>query len=143
MYAGVTVHINCYRNDRGDHVLVVEDDASRFLFDVIETDASSAAGSFDLPKSVSEQLDSPMPILEDITDHGSEFMNSRHDDRPDLDREFERYLLERTLRTFSVKSGDRSRTARSSGSFRPTRNSASDSNHSRSFSTSTTRCDRI
>ena len=33
------------RNDRGDQVLVVEDDASRYTFDLIETDRSSAAAS--------------------------------------------------------------------------------------------------
>lgn len=70
-YAGVTVHLDWYRNDRGDHVLAVENDASQFVFDIIETDRSSVAASVELLDSVQEQLDTPVPILEVITDQGS------------------------------------------------------------------------
>ena len=51
-YAGIKVHMDWYRNDRGDHVLAVEDDASRYVFDMIETDRSSAAARVELLDSV-------------------------------------------------------------------------------------------
>jgi putative transposase len=37
-YAGVTVHMDWYCNERGQQVLAVEDDASRRVFDMIETE---------------------------------------------------------------------------------------------------------
>ncbi len=73
-------------------MLAVEDDASRYIFDLIETDSSSAAASVELLDSVCEQWEWPVPILEVITDHGSEFVNTRQDERPDLDHAFEGYL---------------------------------------------------
>lgn len=91
-YAGVTVHMDWYRNEQGDHVLAVEDDASRYVFDLIETDRSSAAASVELLDHVYRANHRPVPILEVITDHGSEFVNTRQDDRPDLDHTFEGYL---------------------------------------------------
>jgi len=54
-------------------VLAVEDDASRRVFDMIETDASSTNQSVELLDSVRTENDAPVPILEAITDHGSEF----------------------------------------------------------------------
>ena len=100
-YAAVTVHMDWYHNDRGQQVLAVEDDASRRVFDMIETDSSSASQAVELLASVDEEFDSPVPVLEVITDHGSEFVNPRQDDRPCLDHEFERYLhdndIEHTL----------------------------------------------
>jgi len=80
-----TVHMDWYQNDRGDQVLGVEDDALRFIFDMIETDSSSAETSVELLDSVCQNWDSSVPILEVITDHGSEFVNMHQDDRPCLD----------------------------------------------------------
>jgi len=97
-YAGVTVHMDWYQNDRGDDVLGVEDDASRFVFDMIETDGSSAAKSVDLLDSVREEFETTVPILEVITDHGSEFVNPRTDERPCLDHAFEGYLHDHGIR---------------------------------------------
>lgn len=97
-YAGVTVHLDWYRNDRGDHVLAVEDDASRYVFDLIETDRSSAAASVELLDRVYQAHRRPVPILEVITDHGSEFVNTRQDDRPDPDHTFEGYLHENEIK---------------------------------------------
>lgn len=37
-YTGVTLHMDWYRNHRDDYVLAVEDDASGYVFDLIETD---------------------------------------------------------------------------------------------------------
>ena len=91
-YAGVTVHMDWYHNEQGQQVLAVEDDASWRVFDMINTDASSASQSVEFLDSVREELDTPVPILEVITDHGSEFINTRRDDRPCLDHPFERYL---------------------------------------------------
>ena len=88
----VTVHMDWYQNDRGQQVLAVEDDASRRVFDMIETDSSSTIHALELLDRVDEEFDSPVPILEVITDHGSEFVNPRQDDRPCLDHEFERFL---------------------------------------------------
>ena len=87
-----------YRNDRGDQVLAVEDDASRYVFDMLETDRSSAAASVELLDSVQEELDTPVPIMEVITDHGSEFVNPRQDERPDPDHEFEGYPHEHCIK---------------------------------------------
>lgn len=97
-YAGVTVHMDWYQNDRGDHVLGVEDDASRFVFDMIETERRSAATSVELLDSVREEFEATVPILEVITDHGSEFVNPRQDERPCLNHEFERYLHDHDIR---------------------------------------------
>jgi putative transposase len=97
-YAGVTVHMDWYQNERGDHVLGVEDDASRFVFDMIETDSSSAAVSVDLLDSVREDFETDVPILEVITDHGSEFVNPHQDERPCLDHDFEGYLHEHDIK---------------------------------------------
>jgi putative transposase len=82
----VTVHLDWYRNDRGQQVLAVEDDASRRVFDMIETDSSSASQAVELLVNAVEEFDDPVPILEVITDHGSEFVNPRQNDRPCLDR---------------------------------------------------------
>ena len=97
-YAGVTVHMDWYTNEQGQQVLGVEDDASRRVFDMVETDSSSASQSVDLLDSVREELDAPVPILEVITDHGSEFINTHHDDRPCLDHTFEQYLHENDIK---------------------------------------------
>ena len=91
-HAAVTVHMDWYHNDRGQWCLAVEDDASRRVFDMIETDSSSATTSVELLKTVCEEYETPVPILEVITDHGSEFINTHQDDRPCLDHEFERFL---------------------------------------------------
>lgn len=47
---------------------------------------------------VHEGFEIPVPILEVITDHGSEFVNLYQDERPCLDHEFERYLHEHDIR---------------------------------------------
>ena len=104
-YAGVTVHMDWYHNDRGEQVLAVEDDASRRVFDMIETDSSSAHASVELLDSVGQNWDSPIPILEVITDHGSEFINTRQDERPCLDHEFERYLHDNDIKHSLCKVG--------------------------------------
>jgi transposase InsO family protein len=96
-YAGVTVHMDWYYNDRDQQVLGVEDDASRRVFDMFETDASSAEASVDLLDSVRDAMDSPVGILEVITDHGSEFVNPQVEERPCLDHTFERYLHENDI----------------------------------------------
>jgi len=97
-YAGVTVHMDWYCNERDQQVLAVEDDASRRVFDMIETEASSAERSVELLDSVRTENDAPVPILEVITDHGSEFINTRQDDRPCLDHAFESYLHDHDIK---------------------------------------------
>ena len=104
-YAGVTVHMDWYQNDRGDQVLAVEDDASRRVFDMIETDSSSAAASVELLDSVCENWDAPVPILEVITDHGSEFVNTRQEERPCLEHAFKQYLHENDIKHTLCKVG--------------------------------------
>jgi putative transposase len=104
-YAGVTVHMDWYQNDRGEQVLAVEDDASRRVFDMIETDSSSAEASVELLDSVCQNVNSPVPILEVITDHGSEFINTRKDERPCLDHAFERYLHDKDIKHSLCKVG--------------------------------------
>jgi len=79
-------------------VVAVEDDASRRVFDMIETDGSSASRSVELLDSVRTENDAPVPILEVITDHGSEFINTRQDERPCLDHEFESYLADHEIK---------------------------------------------
>jgi len=97
-YAGVTVHMDWYINDHGQRVLAVEDDASRRVFDMIETDARSASQSVEFLDTVRGELDAPVPILEVITDHGSEFINTQQDERPCLDHVFERYLYDNDIK---------------------------------------------
>jgi putative transposase len=104
-YAGVTVHMDWYHNEQGQQVLAVEDDASRRVFDMIEIDSSSASQSVNLLDSVREDLDTPVPILEVITDHGSEFVNPRQDTRPSLDHEFEGYLHNNDIKHTLCKVG--------------------------------------
>ena len=104
-YAGVTVHMDWYQNDRSEQVLAVEDDASRRVFDMIEIDSSSAEASVKLLESVCQNWDSPVPILEMITDHGSEFINTHQDDRPCIDHAFERYLHDNDIKHSLCKVG--------------------------------------
>jgi len=52
-----------YTNTEEQQVLAVEDDGSRRVFDMIETEASSASQSVELLDSVREDLDTPVPIL--------------------------------------------------------------------------------
>ena len=94
-----------YQNDRGDHVLGVEDDASRFVFDMIETDASSMVASVELLDRVRADWSSLVPILKVITDHGSEFVNTHQDEQPCLDHDFERYLHENEIKHSLSKVG--------------------------------------
>ena len=104
-YAGVTVHMDWYCNEHGQQVLAVEDDASRRVFDMIETDASSASRSVELLDTVRTENDAPVPILEVITDHGSEFVNTHQDERPCLDHEFEQYLHDHDIKHTLCKVG--------------------------------------
>lgn len=66
-------------------MLAVEDNASRRIFDMIERDSSSVTQNVELLNSVRESLNRLIPILEVITDHGSEFVNAHTDDRLCLD----------------------------------------------------------
>jgi transposase InsO family protein len=138
-YSLVTAHLDWFHNSREQWVLAIEDDASRFVYDLIETDGASAERTVELLDEVCQTYETDIPILEVITDHGSEFVNTHQDDRPDRDHAFEGYLHEKDIEHSSVRSGVRSRTASSNGSIRPTRNSAGGSTPSRSFSTSTTK----
>ena len=104
-YTDVTVHMDWYSNEEDHQVLAVEDDASRRVFDMIERDSSSATQSVELLDSVRESLDAPIPILEVITDHDSEFVNTHTDDRPCLDHTFERYLHENDIKHTLCKVG--------------------------------------
>jgi transposase InsO family protein len=104
-HARVTVHMDWYQNEQGQQVLAVEDDASRRVFDMIEVDSSLASQSVDLLDSVREDLDTPIPILEVITDHGSEFINTHQDERPCLDHAFEGYLHETDIKHTLCKVG--------------------------------------
>lgn len=91
-YAAVTVHMDWYHNDHDQWCLAIEDDASRYVFDTIETDSRSAARSVDLLETVRRDAEPDVPIMEVITDHGSGFVNTHSDQRPVLDHAFERYL---------------------------------------------------
>jgi Integrase core domain. len=104
-YAGVTVHMDWYCNERGQQVLAVEDDAFRHVFDVIETETGSAESSVELLDSVRTESDAVVPILEGLTDHGSEFINTRQDDRPCLDHEFESSLHDHDIKYALCKVG--------------------------------------
>jgi len=81
-----------YQNERGQWCLAVEDDASRKVLGMIADESRSAARSVSLLDDVRENYASQGEILEVITDHGSEFVNTHQDERPCLDHEFERYL---------------------------------------------------
>ena len=81
-YAGVTIHMNWYHNDRGHWMLAFEDVPGGVVFDMIETDSNSASHSVDLPDSVSEGLDVSVPILKIITELGLESVNPRQNTQP-------------------------------------------------------------
>jgi len=86
-------------------VLAVKDDASRRVFNMIKTDGSSANRSVELLDSVQTENDVPVLILEVITDHGSEFINTYQDERPRLDHDFESYLDNREIKHTFCKVG--------------------------------------
>jgi len=138
-----TVHTDWYQNDRGDQMLGVEDDASRFIFDMIETDASSAAQSLELPDQVRSNWSSPVPILEVITDHGRDLSPLIRTTVPVSTMDSNTTYTKTTFSTASVRSADRNQTARSSGFSRPTRSSAGGLISLQEFLDSTTRCDHI
>jgi len=75
-YLLVTMHMDWYQNDRGQWCLAVEDDASRKLLGIIEKESRSAPRSVSLLDEVRENYASQGEILEVITDHGSEFVNT-------------------------------------------------------------------
>jgi hypothetical protein len=96
-YSLVTVHMDWYQNERGQWCVAVEDDASRKVLGMIEDESRSAARSVSLLDEVRENYASQGEILEVITDHGSEFVNTHQDERPCLDHEFERYLADNDI----------------------------------------------
>lgn len=100
-YSLVTAHLRWFHNSRDQWVLAIKDDASRFIFDIIGKDARSAARSVELLDGVRREYETEVLILEVITDHGSEFVNTRQDDQPDLNHTLEGYLqkhgIEHTL----------------------------------------------
>jgi putative transposase len=59
--AAVTVHMDWYQNDRGQQVLAVEDDASRRVFGIIETDSSSTVQSRSWRSSLTTDRNSSIP----------------------------------------------------------------------------------
>ena len=75
-YSLVTVHMDWYQNERGQWCVAVEDDASRKVLGMIEDESRSAARSVSLLDEVRENYASQGEILEVITDHGSEFVNT-------------------------------------------------------------------
>ena len=90
----VTVHLDWYRNSREQWVLGVEDDASRKVLGMIETDARSAERSVELLDEVRRDYAETGEILEVITDHGSEFYAPNRDEDGEADHPFEAYLDE-------------------------------------------------
>lgn len=134
----VTVHMGWFHNSREDWVLAVEDDATRKVLGMIETDAQTAERSVELLNEVSEKYETDVPIIEVITDHGSEIVNTPQDARPILDHVFEGYLAEKDIMHTLYKIGR----PQSNGSTRPMRNSGGGSMDSMSSSISTTRSDR-
>lgn len=56
-----------YQNDLNQRCLAIEDDPSRYVFDLIGTDSRSAAPSFDLLKTVRPEAVMEILIIEVIT----------------------------------------------------------------------------
>jgi transposase InsO family protein len=131
-----------YHNDRGQQVLGVEDDASRRVFDMTETDTSSAVASVELLDSVREAMNSPVGILEVITDHGSEFVDPHQDERPCLDHTFERYLHENDIMHSLCTVGRPQSNGKIERLFQTYEKQRCASSHSRRFSIFTIRSDR-
>ena len=137
-YSVVTVHMDWYQNDRGQWCLAVEDDASRKVLRMIEDESHSAARSVSLLDEMRENYAPQGEILEVITDHGSEFVDTHQDERPCLDHEFERYLADNDILHTPARLEGQNRTGRSSGSSRPPTSSAGGSELSTSSAPSTT-----
>ena len=77
--------------------MAVEDDASRKVIGMIETGAQSAERGVELLDEVRREHETDVPIIEVITDHGSGFVNTRQDDRPDPNHALEGYLAENDI----------------------------------------------
>lgn len=97
-YAGVTIPPGLVHQRPGRPRARARRRCPRYVFEMIETDSSSAAASVDLLDSVREDWLSPVPILEVITDHGSEFANIRQKERLYLDHAFEGYLHDNDIK---------------------------------------------
>jgi len=104
-YSLVTVHMDWFENSRKQWCLAVEDDASRKILGMIETDARSGAASIQLLEEAREATASDGEILEVITDHGSEFYANKRDDRGEADHQFESYLAENDIKQTLCKVG--------------------------------------
>ncbi|MFB6215890.1 MAG: integrase core domain-containing protein [Candidatus Aenigmatarchaeota archaeon] len=89
----ISVHLDWYCNERDEWYLAVEDDASRMILDMIEVESASAEKSVKLLDRAREKYEEKVPVLEVITDNGTEFVNSKTDGI-DPDHVFEGYLEE-------------------------------------------------
>ena len=97
-YSLVTVHMDWFHNSREQWCLAVQDDASRLILDMIETDRRSTDRSVELLDSVRDQYTATGEILEVITDHGSEFYAPRRDADGEAAHAFEAYLDEHGIK---------------------------------------------
>ncbi|MFB6282452.1 MAG: integrase core domain-containing protein [Halobacteria archaeon] len=92
-YSLISVHLDWYYNERDEWCLAVEDDGSRMVLDMIEVDSASAEKAVELLDEVRREFEEEVPVLEVITDNGTEFVNSKTDGI-DPDHVFEGYLEE-------------------------------------------------
>ena len=97
-YSLLTVHLDWYQNTREDWVIAVEDDASRKILGMIETDSRSSAEAIELLDEVREEYAATGEILEVITDHGTEFYANKRDKHGEADHSFESYLAENRIK---------------------------------------------
>ena len=94
----VTVHLDWFQNSRKQWCLAIEDDASRKILAMTETDARSGEATVQLLDQVREDTTTDGEILEVITDHGAEFYANKRDDRGEADHAFERYLADHAIK---------------------------------------------
>ena len=94
----ITVHLDWYQNSRKDWVIAVEDDASRKILGMIETDSRSTAAAIELLEEAREEYDATGEILEVITDHGAEFYANTRDKHGEADHTFEQYLADHGIK---------------------------------------------
>lgn len=97
-YSLITVHLNWHLNDHDGWCLAVEDDASRKILGMIETESRSGAASVELLAAVREKTLSKGETLEVIADHGPKFYTNNRDRYGEANYAFETYLAANKLK---------------------------------------------
>lgn len=128
-----------YHKDHDQWCLAIEDDASRYVFDTIETNSRSAARSVDLLETHRHKVEGDAPIMEVIADHSPSSSTPIATSDPCSPPHSSGTCTTMGSSKPCVNWSEPSQTGRSSDSTRPTRNSDGGSGVLRNSSNTTTR----